>query len=59
MKVLLQFIKKEIVLTVAILLAIISSIWNPPSKTYLEFIDFRVLGILLSLMLVMAGLQEN
>lgn len=59
MKVLLQFIKKEIVLTVAILLAIVSSIWNPPSKTYLEFIDFRVLGILLSLMLVMAGLQEN
>ncbi|MDE7423270.1 MAG: anion permease [Lachnospiraceae bacterium] len=59
MRVLLQFIKKEIVLVVAIVLAVLSSIWNPPSKTYLEFIDFRVLGILLSLMLVMAGLQEN
>lgn len=59
MKVLLQFIKKEIVLTVAILLAMVSSIWNPPSKVYLEYIDFRVLGILFSLMLVMAGLQEN
>lgn len=59
MKALLQYTKKEIVLVVAIVLAIVSSIWNPPSIGYLAFIDFRVLGILLSLMLVMAGLQEN
>ena len=34
-------------------------VFNLPSKEYIEFIDFRVLGILLSLMIVMAGLGIN
>ncbi len=54
-----HWIKSEIVLVVATILAIVSAFFNPPSRAYIEFIDFRVLGILLSLMLVMAGLQLN
>ena len=46
-------------MVVAIILAVISAFYNHPGKEYLGFIDFRVLGILLSLMLVMAGLQLN
>ncbi len=54
-----HLLKSETVLIVATILAIISMFFNPPSKEYIEFIDFRVLGILLSLMLVMAGFQIN
>ena len=56
---LIEIIKKDTVLVIATLLAIISMFFNPPSKEYVEFIDFRVLGILLSLMIVMAGLSIN
>ena len=56
---LIKVCKSETVLVIAFLLAVVSSFVNPPSKQYLEFIDFRVLGLLLSLMLVMAGLQKN
>lgn len=52
-------LKSETVLVIASILAVISIFFNPPGKEYLEFIDFRVLGILLSLMLVMAGFQVN
>ena len=51
------FIKKETVLFIAFLLALISSFLNPPNAEYAGFIDFRVLGILLGLMLVMEGLK--
>lgn len=54
-----EVIKKDIVLVIAAILAVISMFFNPPSKKYIEFIDFRVLGILLSLMIVMAGLSIN
>lgn len=56
---LVHILKTEIVLIIATLLAVVSMFFNPPGAEYLEFIDFRVLGILLSLMLVMAGLQVN
>ena len=55
----LHILKKETVLVVATILAIVSMLFNPPGKEYVDFIDFRVLGILLSLMLVMAGFQIN
>ena len=55
----LEIIKKDTVLVVAAILAVISMFFNLPSKEYIEFIDFRVLGILLSLMIVMAGLGIN
>ena len=54
-----HILKTETVLVVATILAIISMFFNPPGKEYIDFIDFRVLGILLSLMLVMAGFQIN
>lgn len=54
-----HILKTETVLVVATILAIISMFFNPPGKKYIDFIDFRVLGILLSLMLVMAGFQIN
>ncbi len=50
--------KKEAVLSVAIVLAVISAFFVHPDKGYLEYIDFRTLGILFCLMAVMAGLQQ-
>ena len=54
-----DFIKKETVLTIAAILAVISSFFVKPNKEYLTYIDWRVLGILLSLMVVVAGFQRN
>ena len=52
------FIKKETVLTVAIVLAVISAVPVTPDKAYAGYIDFRTLSILFCLMAVMAGLQK-
>lgn len=52
------FIKKETVLTVAIVLALISAVPVIPDKAYAGYIDFRTLSILFCLMAVMAGLQK-
>ena len=54
-----SFIKKETVLVVATILAIISAFWVRPDKAYFSYIDWRVLGILLSLMYIMAGFQKH
>ena len=54
-----HLLKNEVVLVVATALAVVSMLFNTPSEEYIDFIDFRVLGILLSLMLVMAGFQIN
>ena len=53
------FIKKETVLMVAILLAIVSAFFVTPNRAYIDYVDWLVLGILLSLMIVMAGFQKN
>ena len=55
---LVAFIKKETVLTVAILLAVLSAVMVPPDGEYVGYIDFRTLSILFCLMTVMAGLQK-
>lgn len=55
---LVAFIKKETVLTVAILLAVLSAVMVPPDGEYAGYIDFRTLSILFCLMTVMAGLQK-
>lgn len=55
---LVAFIKKETVLTVAILLAVLSAVMIPPDGNYVGYIDFRTLSILFCLMTVMAGLQK-
>jgi len=54
-----DFCKKEVVLVVATVLAVASAFVVTPSAEYLNYIDWHVLGILLSLMVVMAGLQRN
>ncbi|MBQ4282725.1 MAG: citrate transporter [Lachnospira sp.] len=53
-----KFVKDEIVLCVAGLLAIVSMFVVPPSEQYIEYIDFRVLALLFCLMLVVAGLSN-
>lgn len=58
MKKLLDWCKKEVVLTIAILLAVISAFFIHPDKEYIAYIDFRTLAILFCLMAVMAGLQK-
>lgn len=58
MKRILFFIKKETVLVVAILLAVISMIFIPPDQQYPKYIDFRTLGILFGLMTCVAGVQQ-
>lgn len=54
----LNFLKKEIVLTVALLLAVVSMFFVRPDKEYIDYIDFSTLSILFCLMAVMAGLQR-
>lgn len=50
-----NFVKQEAVLCLATLLAAASSLWRPPK---MEYIDFGVLSVLFSLMLVVAGLKS-
>ncbi len=50
-----NFLKQEAVLCLATLLAAASSLWRSPK---IEYIDFGVLSVLLSLMLVVAGLKS-
>lgn len=52
------FLKKEIVLTLSFVLAIISMIFVTPNEKYFDYIDFRTLGLLFSLMTVMAGFNK-
>lgn len=52
------FIKKEVVLVVATVLAFLSAFIVPPSVEYWGYIDWHVLELLLCLMIVMAGLQR-
>lgn len=53
-----EFIKKEAVLCAAVLLALISMFFVFPDKQYADYIDFRTLGILFSLMAVMEGMKS-
>ena len=53
-----EFIKQETVLIIACVLALISTFFVTPDKQYFEYIDFRTLGILFSLMALMAGFQN-
>lgn len=53
-----EFVKKETVLSAAMVLAVLSAVMIPPDKEYIGYIDFRTLAILFCLMTVMAGLQK-
>ncbi|MGI5958479.1 MAG: SLC13 family permease [Massiliimalia sp.] len=52
------FFRKEPVLCVSAVCAVISMFLVPPSAQYIEYIDFRVLALLFCLMAVIAGLQK-
>ena len=54
-----DFIKKETVLTIATAFAVASAFWVHPGPQYVGYIDWRVLGILLSLILIVAGFHSN
>lgn len=51
--------KKETVLTIATLLAVVSAFFIKPDRQYISYIDFRTLGILFSLMVIMQGFQRT
>ena len=53
-----QFCKKEAVLSIAVVLALLSVFFVRPDAGYLAYIDFRTLGILFCLMTIVAGLQQ-
>lgn len=53
-----QFVKKEAVLSAALLAAVISMFFVPPSLNYIDYIDFRTLALLLALMLTVAGAKK-
>lgn len=59
MKNFLRKIKSDPVLMAAWVLAIISSVLVRPDSKYLSYIDFRSLGILWGLMIVIQGFREN
>lgn len=54
---LIAFFKKETILCVAALLAVISMAWIPPDGEYMGYINWQVLVLLFCLMSVMGGLQ--
>lgn len=58
MKTIVAFVKKEIVLCAAMLLAVVSVFFVKPDRNYLDYIDFRTLAILFCLMAVMVGLRK-
>lgn len=59
MKKVIEFFKKETVLCVSGVLAVISCFLVPPSAKYAEYIDFKTLILLLCLMLVVAGIRKT
>lgn len=53
-----EIVRKDPVLVVAIVLAIISCAAVPPDAAYAEYVDLRTIGTLFSLMTIMAGLSR-
>ena len=54
-----SFIKSEAVLTASWILAIASMFFVPPDEKYLDYIDWRSLSILWSLMVIMNVFKQN
>ena len=53
-----DFLKREAVLCIAFLAAVISCFFVPPDGAYLQYIDLRTLALLYCLMVVVAGLRK-
>ena len=58
MTTILKFIRKEPILTIAALAAVVSCFLVPPDGAYLQYVDFRTLALLYALMAVVAGLRQ-
>lgn len=53
------FVKKEAVLCISAVLAVVSMFFVPPDSTYIDYIDSRTLYLLFSLMAVVAGFRDT
>lgn len=53
-----ELVRKDPVLVVALVLAALSCVAVPPDAAYLGYVDLRTIGMLFSLMTVMAGLSR-
>lgn len=53
-----SFCKKQVVLSISFILAVLSCLITPPSKKYLSYIDYRTILLLFSFMLFIAGLRR-
>ncbi|MCH5332624.1 MAG: anion permease [Agathobacter sp.] len=53
-----SYLKRETVLCIAVLLALLSMLWVHPSRDYIDYIDFRTLALLFCLMAVVAGMSR-
>lgn len=54
----LHFFKREAVLCIALLLAVVSAFFVPPSTEYIGYVDWDTLALLFGLMAVMKGYQR-
>lgn len=52
-------LKKEVVFSAALLLAVISSLFVPVSAKYVDYLDYRVLSLLFCLMFLVAGFRKQ
>lgn len=53
-----NILKKDIVLSISVILAVLSMLVISPDKEYMGYIDYRTLAILFSLMAVMEGFKQ-
>ena len=53
-----SFVRREPVLLIAALAALISCFFVPPDSGYVSYLDFRTLALLYCLMTVVAGLRQ-
>ena len=53
------FIRREIVFVIAVLAAVVSAFFNPPSRAWIDAVDFRTLALLFSLMGISEGLKDS
>ncbi len=54
-----NILNKDKVLSIAVILAVLSAFAVRPDSSYIDYIDFRTLAILFSLMLVMEGIKKT
>ena len=54
-----NWLKKEAVLAIAALCALVSALFVPPSLAYVDYLDLRVLCLLFCLMVVVAGFRSS